>query len=144
MVHKITVGLQQKVGQPNFGSLGANCSVEIQLNDGEIADPGLFTSRIQQAFATCRQSISAELAANHPSSQTVHRQPVPDHQPAVVQQPRQATEAQVRAIRVIASKAGVQLASELESRFGVRTPSQLSLSQASQLIDELKSQSAPA
>jgi hypothetical protein len=38
----------------------------------------------------------------------------------------------------------VQLASELEARFGVGTPSQLSLSQASQLIDDLKSQLTPA
>jgi hypothetical protein len=58
--------------------------------------------------------------------------------------PRQATEAQIRAVRAIASKAGVQLASELEARFGVGTPSQLSLSQASQLIDDLKSQLTPA
>lgn len=144
MDHKVTVGLQRKVGQPNYGSLGASCTVEVHLNDAELTDAAVLAGKIEQAFATCRQSIAAELAANQPDPHAMPHQPDANCQPTGVPRPRSATEAQIRAIRVIASKAGVQLASELASRFGVRSPSQLSLNQASQLIDELKSQSAPS
>ena len=44
----------------------------------------------------------------------------------------------MRAIRAIASKARISLASELEQGFGVQSPNQLTVAQASQLIDSLK------
>ena len=31
MAMKISVGLQKKVGQPNFGSLGASCHVVFEI-----------------------------------------------------------------------------------------------------------------
>ncbi|WP_231617909.1 hypothetical protein [Novipirellula aureliae] len=52
---------------------------------------------------------------------------------------REATEAQIRAIHAIASKANVHLASQLETDFAVSTPKQLTLRQASDLIEKLKS-----
>ncbi len=58
--------------------------------------------------------------------------------------PSQATDAQVHAIRAIASKAGVSLASELEQGYGVRNPNQLTIAQASQLIDSMKQNLAPS
>jgi len=48
---------------------------------------------------------------------------------------RTAMEAHVYAIRAIASKAGLSLASELEQSFGVHSPNQLTIAQARQLID---------
>ncbi len=51
---------------------------------------------------------------------------------------REATDAQVRAIHAIASKANVSLASHLDSEFGVASPKQLTLRQASDLIEALK------
>ena len=40
MAMKISVGLQKKVGQPNFGSLGASCHVEFEI------DPSLVESNL--------------------------------------------------------------------------------------------------
>jgi hypothetical protein len=47
-------------------------------------------------------------------------------------------------IRPLAPKAGLSLASELEQGYGVRSPNQLTIIQASQLIDSLKQNLAPS
>lgn len=153
MIHKVTVGLQQKIGQPNFGSIGASCTIEIQLDDDEACHPGVIANRVTQSFAQCRASIEKELSlheAEHPSGapRVVHgpAEPrlAPDRRSATDRAPRAATEAQVRAIRAIASKAGVSLASELEQGFGVHNPNQLTMAQASQMIDSLKQGLTPS
>ena len=147
MTHKVTVGLQQKIGQPNFGSIGASCSVEVHLDDDEAIRPDLVTARVRQAFAQCRECIAKELSLHElsPPSEAVTRpvanaeaKRVPDRYSSTDHAPRVATEAQVRAIRAIASKARISLASELEQAFGVNSPNQLTVAQASQLIDSLK------
>ncbi len=53
---------------------------------------------------------------------------------------RPATDAQIRAIHAIASKANVVLASELDTEFGVASPQSLTLQQASEMIEKLKGQ----
>ena len=144
MSHKITVGLQQKTGQPNYGSLGASCAIEVQVSDDDLERQEVLTAKIRRAYAACRQSINDELAMHHRDGETQSSSEAAEKgEPASATRSRPATDAQVRAIRAIASKAGVQLASELNSRFGVRSPNQLSLGQASQMIDELKSQLQP-
>src|SRR6056297_46695 len=55
-----------------------------------------------------------------------------------------ASEAQIRALHAIAAKHGVVLACELEAQFGVTTPAELTIRQASQMIDTLKSTAASA
>jgi len=53
--------------------------------------------------------------------------------------PRPATASQVKAIRAIASRRRIDLAALLRERFGVQTAESLGIRQASDLIDELKS-----
>ncbi len=137
MVQKINVGLQKKIGQPNFGSLAASCHFEVLFSDEEAFDERLIASRIKHAFSKCRESIDEELAGCSKAQQDstkVHV--VPDGRDAEIK--KRATEAQVRAICGIASKHKVSLASELNQRFGVRSPDDLTLRQASQMIDQLK------
>jgi hypothetical protein len=50
----------------------------------------------------------------------------------------------VRAIRAIASKYRLSLTSELQDRFGVTLPTDLTISQASQLIDAMKQDLSPS
>jgi hypothetical protein len=52
---------------------------------------------------------------------------------------RRATASQARALRAIADRQGLDLAADLQNRFGVQTPEDLSITEASSLIDELKS-----
>jgi len=154
MVHKVTIGLQQKIGQPNFGSIGASCSIEVHLDDDEAMCPELVTARVRQAFAQCRECITKELSMHDgmPVVEPPARESMPANKArntsrgnaASNRTPRTATEAQVRAIRAIASKAGVSLASELEQEFGVHSPNQLTIAQASQLIDSLKQGLSPS
>jgi hypothetical protein len=61
---KLTVGISKKVGQPNYGSLGALCNVEVELDQSLIFDdPDSLQERITQAYAACRQAVQDELAA---------------------------------------------------------------------------------
>jgi len=122
MTHKVTVGLQQKVGQPNFGSIGASCSIEVHLDDDEAVHPEVVTSRVRQAFSQCRDCITKELSLHEVvepnESSSREREPRPAASRPTTERSRTsdrpqrtATEAQVRAIRAIASKAGVSLVS---------------------------------
>lgn len=146
MIHSITVGLQQKIGQPNFGSIGASCNIEVRLDDDEAQLPEIVSAKVKQAFAQCRDCIAKELSQHvtaHASDAPMHEKTAEpnrnsERNGSANRGQRTATEAQVRAIRAIAGKAGLSLASELEQGFGVRNPNQLTIAQASQLIDSLK------
>lgn len=151
-LNKVTVGLQQKIGQPNFGSAGASCIVEVHLDDHEASDSDAIGQRIRQAFTRCRTSIEEQLHRQAASTDdgTSHRAiersaPATNGSAAGRGRPsRPATEKQVRAIQTIASKRGIVLASELQSRFHVSSPDQLSIGQASTLIDAMKEPVASA
>ena len=53
--------------------------------------------------------------------------------------PRPATASQVKAIRAIAARRKIDLVGMLRERFGLTTADELGIRQASNLIDELKS-----
>jgi hypothetical protein len=59
----VNVGYSQKLGRPDFGSVGASCHVECEL-DGRLAldDPENFQSKIHQLYAACAQAVEAQLA----------------------------------------------------------------------------------
>lgn len=152
MTLKINVGLSRKIGQPNFGSLGASCHVDIEIDAQTLHDdPQRLRAKVRDAFAVCKQSVDAELAnSGQPDAEPQHLpysstgqsgwqhreiHPAPARSNGAT---RAATPAQVKAIHAIASKSGVQLASELENRFSVSDPRQLNVRQASEMIDHLK------
>jgi hypothetical protein len=61
---RVQVGLSQKRGLPNYGSLGASCHLEIELSDEAIFhDPELLPRRLQEAYSTCRLAIASELSS---------------------------------------------------------------------------------
>jgi hypothetical protein len=60
---KLNVGLSKKIGQPDFGSLGASCHVEVELESSLLqTDLDAFQERAQSAFAACCQAVNNELA----------------------------------------------------------------------------------
>jgi hypothetical protein len=106
-----------------------------------------FQRHVRNAFAACREAVNGELALHAPAERTAppstngaeHGGPngqAGNGQPRTVG--RAATHSQVRAIRAIASKHRVDLAGLLKERFCVGRPEELSVPEASALIDELK------
>lgn len=58
----LQVGLSKKIGQPNYGSLGASCNLGLELDQSLLAtDLESLQSRVRQAFAACRQAVQEEL-----------------------------------------------------------------------------------
>jgi hypothetical protein len=165
MAFKINVGLSRKIGQPNFGSFGASCHIDLEIDPQALGHGAEAIQReILDAFAICKHAVDAELAkcdrtqaddarsharsvSNQTNSSPEER---PDRSQATAsgqqqQKPsRPATPAQIKAIHAIAGKAGIDLSGELGRRFGIRSPQQLSISQASEMIDHLKQSLTPA
>ncbi len=51
---KLSVGVSRKVGQPAYGSIGAACGVELELESGLLRDaPEEFDDRVRSAYAAC-------------------------------------------------------------------------------------------
>ena len=60
---RLNCGVNKKIGQPDFGSLGASCNVEIELDHSLlVSDLDTFRDRVRQAFSECRKAVDNELA----------------------------------------------------------------------------------
>jgi hypothetical protein len=68
----VNVGYSQKLGRPDFGSVGASCHVECEL-DGQLAfdDPEQFQSRIRELYTACAQAVERQLS-QHQSGNRDH------------------------------------------------------------------------
>lgn len=159
MAAKLSVGLQKKVGLPNYGSLGASCHVEFEVDPAWIdADPDRFRRKVHQAYDACHQAVQERLAREKhgEESQTPRfanqtRNEEPDRKTAAddrqdSQQRRHAstaTQNQLRAIFSLARRQRIDPERLAGERFGVDRIEDLSIREASSLIDELK-RNAPA
>lgn len=162
MALKLSIGFQKKIGLPDYGSAGANCQVEFEV-DPTVLQNNLdgFHEKARHAFVVCQQAVNDQLArhAHHGANINGHANghPSPGEPPSAPSNSngsngngnnhgrptngashRPATQSQSRAIRAIASRQRIDLQKLLEGRFGVARPESLSLSDASSLIDELK------
>jgi hypothetical protein len=149
---RLNVGLSRKVGEANYGSRGASVNVELEVDGSLIGDPDKLKERIRQLFSLVRSSLTEELNGNnhtHPPDQDRNAQnPSPPHRSAengsrrTAVQPsnlsRPATQSQIKAIYAIAHSQHLDLVAFLLERFQVRQPADLTVPEASQVIDELK------
>ena len=137
MAVKLSVGLQQKVGQPDYGSLGASCYLEFEIDRSLLeSDRDGFQQQVRSAFAACQQSVNDQLtppAQRTPSNGNGHSNGNPDRPAAGT-----ATQSQVRAIFAIARRQRVDPQSLVQERFHRDRLEDLSIREASSLIDELK------
>ena len=144
---KLNCGFNKKVGEANYGSRGASVALELELESGLIAEPDKLKQRIQQLFALAKESVEAELngpaqVANGattngggPANGNGHANNGNGH---CRDGTRKATASQARALHAIADRHRVDLAGLLRQRFGVDTAGELTITEASALIDELK------
>jgi hypothetical protein len=59
----LNVGLSKKIGLPDYGSLGATCSVAVELPGSLIFDDlETFHKRVRDAYVACAQAVNDELA----------------------------------------------------------------------------------
>jgi len=159
----LNVGLSKKIGLPHYGSLGVSCNVQVELDQSLLLhDLDGFHQKVKQAYGACYQAVSDELYrqqhgdAGSPSSTpaSVNGNPAPangngdgnGHSANCGRAPlnsqhresaRRATAAQVRALEAIAKRQEIDLPALLHPRFGTEQASELSLMQASNLIEEL-------
>ena len=163
MPMKLNVGVSRKVGLPNYGSVGASCNLELEL-DATLLERDLdaFHTQIRGAYVAAHKAVHDELArlqtltGNRPQAPawtSEHRQsrngydgenrnghshcfqeaPSRDRQPA--------TPNQIRAILAIARKRNTDVGTWLRQEYRVEQPEDLTIRQASELIDLLKSSS---
>ena len=142
---KLNTGIARKVGQPNFGSIQASCFLEIELTSDVIHDYDRFQQQVRQAFHACEQAVEEQLADSqqpvehstngHNSNRHNGNGNGSDSNGSV----RGATQSQIRAINAIAGKQRIDITSFLLNRHGCKAVDSLTIKQASDVIDQLKS-----
>ena len=137
---KANVSFTQKLGQPDFGSVGAGCSIEVELDSTLLSkDPAQLQEQLVVAYLTCRQAVQQQLTPFESSVSVLAR--VPTHSNTNGQRPsRPATRSQQRALWAICNHHGLNLEAVCRDEFDVSTADCLSISQASSLIDKLKNE----
>ena len=135
MPAKLNVGASRKIVDSQFGSRGASVYLEVELDHNLIQEPAKLQERIRQLFGLVQHSLNEELqrgqtAISPEASNATKAKPNG--------QPRHATTAQVKAIYAIAKQQGADLADGLHQRYGVDCPEELTVKQASAVIDSLK------
>ena len=147
---QLNIGLNKKVGQANYGSRGASVNLEVELDSGIVDDRDRLRTQIHKLFGLARESLNAELngdASNghagdnngngHHTTNGNGNGSTGHHR----SNGRSATQSQVRAIKAIAGRNRVDLSSLID-RYCVSSVDELSISEASSVIDELKAQPA--
>ena len=139
---RLSVGVSRKLGQPGYGSIGAVCAVELELDPGLLRDdPEEFDRRAHSAHAACTRAVDAELARlAATAAPTIIRDDRAGTGPIPGTPARPATPRQLRALGVIARARGVD-PDELLAGHGLDAGT-ISATDASRLISGLRAAAA--
>ena len=80
MTIKINVGVNKKIGLPDYGSAGSHCNIEIEADNSVLEDAEQFLQRVQDAYEVARQSVEEELSHHRPSGNTTQSRAEPPTQ----------------------------------------------------------------
>jgi len=142
MAMKINVGLQKKVGQPNYGSLGASCQIEFEM-DSALLESNMdgFHDRVNGAFLACRQAVNLQLRQQESEraveSTTSIQKQLSERRPET-QRGGTVTPNQLKAIYGMARRQRIDPQKLVHERFERYVPEDLTIREASELLDELK------
>ena len=147
---KLHVSACKKITDGNYGSRGGSVGIEVEVDSSLVGESAKLRDHIRKLFDLANASLSEELQANNEPAcvdETHH------HRDGVsfngngagnavsVAPTRFATEKQILCIQGLARKHGVPVP-ELLKQAGVRVFNDMSVRQASQMIESLKSNSA--
>lgn len=136
---KLNIGLSKKVGEASYGSRGASINVEVEVESSLVDDPTKFRERVRQVFSLARNSLAEELNGHGtPDAANVHADAKQNGTSSNGSPPRPATQSQVKALFAITKSQNMNLSQLLRDRFQRSHAEELSVKEASQLIDELK------
>jgi hypothetical protein len=149
---KLNVGLSRKVGEPNYSSRGASVNIDLEVDSSLVNEPAKLQEKIRQLFHLVRASLAQELqagnapgrsaqpdngAATHPAP--ANHKLASNHAPSSgAKDERLATASQAKAIYAIARSQRLDLPALLRERYQADRPDDLTLKEASALIDSLK------
>jgi len=138
----LTVSQSKKIGEPNFGSKGASVTLQIEVDSSLASDPAQLQQQIQKLFQQSRAAVEQELFGRDAPPAEPHNDSPPANGNGNSSRTngRRATQSQVRAIHAIANRQKTNLVPLLSQRFQVGRPEDLSISEASNLIDPLKTE----
>jgi hypothetical protein len=155
MPMRLNVGVSKKLGLPAYSSVGASCNLDLEIENGLLRDPAGFRDQVRDAFDAAQQAVDDELArlqggreptetrvalasnGHHNGAHATIGKPVTRLATYSGQVGKPATPSQVRAILSIARRQHADLEGLLGD-LGVTRPEELSLADASRLIDQLK------
>ena len=144
MAIRANVSFSQKLGQPDYGSVGVGCSLEIELDANLLErDPDEVRGQLGLAYLSCRQAVEQQLAVFQAPQRPPARASVQsgnNHAPPS----RPATQSQQRALWALSNKNGINLDALCLDEFDVQRADALDIRQASSLIDKLKMQTETA
>ena len=146
---KLSVGACKKITDGNYGSRGGNVNIEVEVDSSLVGDSAKLQAQIRHLFELARRALAEELqASNEPACvEESHH-----HDGAIlnangaghavsVAPVRYATEKQILCIQGLARKHGIPVP-ELLKQAGVRVFNDMSVRQASAMIESLKGSSA--
>jgi hypothetical protein len=134
---KLNIAMSRKVGEPNYGSRGATVGLEMEVDSNLIDQPRQLNDRIARLFQLAKASIDHELGCRSTAIYLKSDAAAAEFESRI----RPATVNQIRAIHALAGRHNLNLTEELRNRFGVYRADDISLEQASQLIDAIKATS---
>src|SRR5439155_9662096 len=152
---RLNVGLNRKVGEVNYSSRGASVNLELELDGALVAEPQKLHERIRQLFGLVRTALAEELNGGSNGHESANKGANARHDEDdqrndgngdsrshdVGQRgnpPRPATTSQVKALFATTKSQRLNLNQLLRERFRVGKPEDLTIREASQLIDQLK------
>ncbi|MBL9095071.1 MAG: hypothetical protein JNL96_27885 [Planctomycetaceae bacterium] len=143
---KLHASVSKKVGRPRYGSEGASLALELELDDGLAADVERLHKRARELFALAEAAVDEQLRddpADDQESRDAERTSVPRARHVPRHVPRHVTGRQLRALELLAERRAIDLAELTAERYAVVEPTELSITQASDLIQTLQDRNEP-